>query len=278
MIYISKVAYGQNFNVRLIKMSGATYYKVGDHMNNALEIKQLSVMYDGTKAIEDISLSVPNGKLVGIVGPNGAGKSTFIKTVLGLVPKASGSISIEGEPLKKKQKQVAYVPQRNNIDWDFPILVKDAVLLGTYPKLKLFQFPSKAERKLAEDCLETVGMLDFKNRQIGELSGGQQQRVFVARALAQEANIFFLDEPFVGIDAKSEQMIIAILKNLRDQGKAIFIVHHDLSKVTQYFDEVILMNKKLIASGPTKEVMTQENMAEAFSMDFQLFQQLGGES
>lgn len=278
MIYISKVAHRQNFNVRLIKMSEVTYYKVGDCMENALEVNQLTVMYDGTKAIEDISLSVPHGKLVGIVGPNGAGKSTFIKTVLGLVPKISGSVSIEGKSLKHKQKQIAYVPQRNNIDWDFPILVKDAVLLGTYPKLKLFQFPTKAEKRLVEDCLETVGMLDFKNRQIGELSGGQQQRVFVARALAQEANIFFLDEPFVGIDAKSEQMIINILKNLRDQEKAIFIVHHDLSKVTHYFDEVILMNKKLIASGPTNEVMTQENMAEAFSMDFHLFQQLGGES
>lgn len=245
---------------------------------NALEVKDLSVTYDGNEAIKRMSFSAPKGKLIGIVGPNGAGKSTLIKAILGLVSKTNGSIEIEGKSLKQMQKQIAYVPQRNNIDWNFPILVKDTVLLGTYPKLGFFTFPSKKEKQLAEKCLETVGMLDFKNRQIAELSGGQQQRVFVARALAQEADMFFLDEPFVGIDATSEKMIIDILKNLRNEGKTIFIVHHDLSKVTHYFDEVILINKKLIASGPTSEVMTPENMTKAFAMDFHLFMKAEGEA
>lgn len=259
-------------------MNVRIYYKVGEIMEYSLEVNDLSVTYDGNRALQKISFSAPKGKLIGIVGPNGAGKSTFIKAVLGLVPKMSGSVSFLGQSLKQTQKKIAYVPQRNNIDWNFPILVKDTVLLGTYPKLKLFQFPSKKDKQLAASCLETVGMLDYQNRQISELSGGQQQRVFVARALAQNADILFLDEPFVGIDATSEKMIIEILKNLRDEGKTIFIVHHDLSKVTHYFDEVILMNKRLIASGPTEQVMTRDNMTEAFAMDFHLFMKVEDES
>lgn len=244
-------------------------------MEHSISVKDLSVTYDGNEAIKKMTFNMPKGKLIGIVGPNGAGKSTMIKAILGLVPKTAGHVTITGKPLKQMQKKIAYVPQRSNIDWNFPILVKDTVLLGTYPKLGIFQFPAKKDKQLAKECLETVGMLDYKNRQIAELSGGQQQRVFVARALAQQAEIFFLDEPFVGIDAKSEQMIIDILKHLRDEGKTIFIVHHDLSKVTHYFDEIILMNKELIASGPTTDVMTTRNMSKAFSMDFHLFSEAG---
>lgn len=244
----------------------------------AVEVEDLSVSYEQFYAIEKINFTVEQSKLVGIIGPNGAGKSTLIKAILGLIPKNNGKITFFNKPIKQMRKKIAYVPQRNNIDWDFPILVKDTVLLGTYPNLSLFSRPSKKDKAWAMECLKTVGMDAFSHKQISELSGGQQQRVFVARALAQEADILFLDEPFVGIDIASEKMIIDLLKNLRKQGKTIFIVHHDLSKVTEYFDEVLLLNKKLIAHGPAKNIMTPKVMSEAYNMDFQLFMQNGDES
>lgn len=244
-------------------------------MKGTVEVNNLSVSYYGNEVIKDISFSFETGNLIGIIGPNGAGKSTLMKAVLGLTPKNGGTVEICGEPLKNVRKKIAYVPQRNNIDWDFPIIVKDTVLLGTFPNLGLFKRPKKKEKELATQCLEKVGMQNFSNRQIAELSGGQQQRVFLARALAQNADFFFLDEPFVGIDVASEEVIIKILKDLRDAGKTIFVVHHDLSKVKSYFDDVIMINKELYGAGPVKQVFQPESVQKCFNMTFTLSESLG---
>src|SRR5699024_599887 len=175
-------------------------------MQGTVNVSNLTVSYYGNEVIRNISFSFPTGNLIGIIGPNGAGKSTLMKAILGLIQRDSGTVTIKNKSVKEMQKNIAYVPQRNNIDWDFPILVRDTVLLGTYPKLGLFKRPGKKEKALAESCLDQVGMLEFSKRQISELSGGQQQRIFLARALAQEADLFFLDEPFVGIDVSSEKV------------------------------------------------------------------------
>ncbi len=233
-------------------------------MTQNIEVKDLQVSYYGKTAVEDINFSFEGGKLIGILGPNGAGKSTALKAIIGLIPRDKGTVQLSGQAVDEIRKEIAYVPQRSNIDWDFPIEVKEAVLLGTFPRLGLFHRPGKKERELAKECLEKVGMSEFANHQIGELSGGQQQRVFMARALAQKAEYFFLDEPFVGIDVSSEEIIMDILKELRSEGKIVLIVHHDLSKVSSYFDDVILLNKKMVASGPVSEVFTAENLSAAY--------------
>lgn len=237
-------------------------------MTEGVSVTDLTVSYYGNNVLNGINFEFGTGKLIGILGPNGAGKSTMIKAMLGLIPKDRGTVLVEGNSLNSARKRIAYVPQRSNIDWDFPIIVKDAVLLGTYPKLGLFKRPGKAEKEHAMHCLEKVGMQDFAKNQIGELSGGQQQRVFLARALAQNAEYFFLDEPFVGIDVTSEKIIIDILKGLRDEGKTIYVVHHDLSKVEKYFDNLLLINKKLIGAGPVEEIFQKEFMEEAYNMPF----------
>ena len=233
-------------------------------MLQALNIQNLHVSYYENEVLQDITLSIDTGKIIGIIGPNGAGKSTLIKAVLGLIPIDKGVIEIHGKPLNEMRKKIAYVPQRSDIDWDFPIVVKDTVLLGTYPKLGIFKRPKKRERDWAMECLVKVGMENYANSQIGELSGGQQQRVFIARALAQEAECFFLDEPFVGIDVSSEEVIINILNELRSEGKTVFVVHHDLTKVESYFDDIILINKELIGSGSVEKVFLPELMQKAF--------------
>lgn len=246
-------------------------------MKQTIEVENLAVSYSGKKAIRDVSFSLHSGKLIGILGPNGAGKSTLVKGMLDLVPKDSGEVRIFGKTLNQMRKEIAYIPQRADIDWDFPILVRDTVLLGTYPKLGLFKRPGKKEKEIAMESLAKVGMQDFADKQIGKLSGGQQQRVFVARSLAQQADIFFMDEPFVGVDINSEEIIIDILKELRDQGKTIFAIHHDLTKVADYFDEVILVNKKIIAAGPVKEVVTPEIMEKTFEAPLSVLENMGGQ-
>jgi len=242
---------------------------------NVIQVDHLNVSYYGKEVIQDISFTWQTGKLIGILGPNGAGKSTLMKAMLGLIPRDRGTIRIGNEPIKNVRKKIAYVPQRSMIDWDFPILVKDTVLLGTYPNLPLFRRPKKKDKEWALDCLQQVGMEAYKNNQISELSGGQQQRVFLARALAQQAEYFFLDEPFVGIDVSSEETIIAVLKQLRDQGKTVFVVHHDLDKVESYFDGLIIMNKKLIGTGPVTEVFKPEFMQKAYHMPFTSLDHVG---
>ncbi|WP_054949311.1 metal ABC transporter ATP-binding protein [Numidum massiliense] len=244
-------------------------------MTPAMSVHNLYVSYYGNEVIHDVSFSVQPHNLVGIIGPNGAGKSTMLKAVLGLVPKDRGEIEIFGQAVRDVRNKVAYVPQRSDIDWDFPITVLETVLLGTYPSLGVFRRPRKKEKKWARQCLETVGMQDFANRQIGELSGGQQQRVFIARALAQNADLFFLDEPFVGIDVTSEEMIVSILKELRDAGKTVLVVHHDLSKVNNYFNELIVINKELVGCGPVEQVFQPEVMLKAFQKQFSLFEEIG---
>lgn len=239
-------------------------------MENMISVTNLSISYVGKEVVKDVNFKFEKGGLIGILGPNGAGKSTLVKGILGLVPTNSGKIMVGNQPINKKRKSIAYVPQRSNIDWDFPIIVKDAVLLGTYPKLGLFHRPKKADKELAMECLKKVGMQDFAKDQIGELSGGQQQRVFLARALAQKADYFFLDEPFVGIDISSEEVIINILKDLRNEGKTIFVIHHDLSKVETYFDEIVLINKELYGAGPVTDVFKEDLMKKAYNSKFSM--------
>ena len=245
-------------------------------MENALEVKNLTVSYSNKIALTDVNFSVESGKLVGIIGPNGSGKSTLMKAVLNLTAKDSGEVKIDENPIEKVRENIAYIPQRSNIDWDFPILVRDTVLLGTYPKLGLFKRPKAKEKKIAEETLRKVGMEDFADKQIGELSGGQQQRVFLARSLAQDAVVFFMDEPFVGIDIHSEEIIINILKELRDQGKTLFVIHHDLTKVEDYFDELILVNKELVAAGAVSDVFTPELMERTFNAPLTVLENMGG--
>ncbi|CAM3561320.1 metal ABC transporter ATP-binding protein [Erysipelothrix urinaevulpis] len=233
-----------------------------------IKVENLHVSYYGNEVVKDVSFEFNTGSLIGIIGPNGAGKSTMIKAILGLIPKDKGTITVDQQSIDEARKKIAYVPQRNDLDWDFPINVFDTVLMGTYPKLGLIKRPKEREKELAKESLKRVGMLDYANQQIGELSGGQQQRVFLARALAQEADLFFLDEPFVGIDVASEKKIVDILKELKDEGKTVFVVHHDLSKVESYFDELILINKELVKAGKVKDVFIYETMNKAYESSF----------
>lgn len=244
-------------------------------MEPAMTVQNLYVSYHGNEVIQNVSFSIEPGSLVGIIGPNGAGKSTMLKAILGLIPKDSGEVAFLGKAVNHMRKKIAYVPQRNDIDWDFPITVIQTVLLGTYPHLGLFRRPNKKDRKWAWECLEKVGMKDYGKKQIGELSGGQQQRVFIARALAQKADIFFLDEPFVGIDVASEEVIIHILKELRDDGKIVMVVHHDLSKAHRYFDELLLLNKELIGCGPVEQVIQPELISKAYKAHFSMLEEMG---
>ncbi|MDF2036680.1 metal ABC transporter ATP-binding protein [Cytobacillus oceanisediminis] len=241
----------------------------------AISIEDLHVSYFGNEAVTGVSLSVNTGNLVGIIGPNGAGKSTFLKAMLNLIPKDKGAVKVLGKPIAEVRKSIAYVPQRNDIDWDFPITVLDAVLIGTYPHLKLFRRPKKKDKEWAMECLKRVGMQEFSRRQIGELSGGQQQRVFLARALAQKADLFFLDEPFVGVDVSSEETIVNILKELCRQGKTVIVVHHDLSKANDYFNQLILLNKELISFGTVEEVFKPEVIAKAYKGQFAFMNEIG---
>ncbi|WP_432357973.1 metal ABC transporter ATP-binding protein [Sporosarcina sp. UB5] len=243
-------------------------------MTEKISVKDVSVSYFGKQVLENVSFEFTSGNLIGILGPNGAGKSTLMKAMLGLIPKDNGTIEINSKPIKDFRKRIAYVPQRSNIDWNFPITVRDTVVIGTYPLVGLIRRPKKKDKEWAMQCLEQVGMQDFANRQIGELSGGQQQRVFLARALAQKADYFFLDEPFVGIDVSSEEVIIGILKKLQSEGKIVFVVHHDLTKVKNYFDELVLINKQLIDAGPVQQVFQAENMTRAYERPFSMLNDL----
>jgi manganese/zinc/iron transport system ATP- binding protein len=230
----------------------------------ALEIHDMTVAYHRKPVLWDIDLAVPEGKLVGIVGPNGAGKTTLIKAILGLVPLASGKVEIYGRPYREQRKIIGYVPQRESVDWDFPVTVRDVVLMGTYGRLGWFRRPGRAERQIADRCLAQVGMSEFAQRQIRQLSGGQQQRVFLARALAQDARLYFMDEPFSGVDAATEAAILELLQQLRSARKTVFVVHHDLQTVRSYFDYVILLNMRLVAYGPTETTFTPANLHKTY--------------
>ena len=232
--------------------------------NPALEIHDLTVAFDRKPVLWNIDLTLPQGKLVGIVGPNGAGKSTLIKAVMDLIPLSSGYVKLFDKPIGDVRQHISYVPQRESVDWDFPASVLDVVMMGRYGKLGLFKRPRKADRDVAVECLRKVNLEAYAHRQISQLSGGQQQRTFLARALAQQANLYFMDEPFAGVDAASEKTIIELLRQMAQNNKTVVVVHHDLQSVPQYFDWVIMLNTRLVACGPTKSVFTQENLQETY--------------
>lgn len=237
----------------------------------AIKVEDLFVRYGKVSVLFDVSFEIPKGAFTGILGPNGAGKSSLLKALLKLTPCASGKVELLGGPLQAVQKRLAYVPQRSSVDWDFPITALELVLMGRFGRLSLFRRPRKADKEAALKALEKVGMLGLKNRQIGQLSGGQQQRLFIARALVQDADLFLLDEPFAGVDLKTEKAMISLLKSLSLMGKTVCVVHHDLSTVTEYFDHALLINTRLVASGKTKDVFTKENLQLTFGKSQILF-------
>ena len=232
--------------------------------NPILEIHDLTVSYDQSPVLWNVDLSLPEGKLIGILGPNGAGKSTLIKAIMGLVQASGGYVKIFNKELEQVRNQISYVPQRESVDWNFPASVLDVVLMGTYGKLGLFNRPGKKEKELAHNCLEKVGMSAFASRQISELSGGQQQRVFIARALAQEADLYLMAEPFAGVDMATETAIFQLLQEMSKEGKTIVVVHHDIHSAMSYFEWIIMLNLHLVASGPKQEVVSEELLRKTY--------------
>ena len=230
----------------------------------AIEVHDLTVAYRTQPVLWDVDLVLPEGKLIAIVGPNGAGKSTLLKAILGLVPLVTGWVQIFGEPYAKRRSWVGYVPQRESVDWDFPTSALDVVTMGLYGRIGWFRRPSKHHRETALACLEKVGMRDLAHRQISQLSGGQQQRVFLARALAQDARLYLMDEPFAGVDATTERAILTLLKELRSSGRTVIAVHHDLQTVAEYFDHVVLLNLRLVAAGPVSSTFTADILQRTY--------------
>lgn len=240
-----------------------------------LEIHDLTVTYSRKPVLWGVDLTLPAGKLIGIVGPNGAGKSTLIKSCMGLVPLSSGYVKLFDQQLESVREKVSYVPQRESVDWDFPASVRDVVEMGRYGRAGLFRRLRKADKEVARECLAKVGMEAYSGRQISQLSGGQQQRVFLARALAQEAELYFMDEPFAGVDAATERSILELLQDMSAAGKTVVVVHHDLQSVEKYFDWVVLLNMRLVASGPVKEVFTQELLQETYGGKLTVLSEVG---
>ena len=230
----------------------------------ALELHDLTVSYHRKPVLWNVDLAVPRGTLVGVIGPNGAGKSTLIKAVMGLLPLSSGWVQVFGQSVGRMRRRIGYVPQRESVDWTFPVTAMDVVLMGCYGRVPWWRRLGRAEKDLARRSLEKVGMLGYADRQISNLSGGQQQRVFLARALAQDSDIYLMDEPFAGVDAATEAAIVRILQELRAAGKTVLVVHHDLQTAREYFDMVILLNMRLVAFGPTEQVFTPELLQKTY--------------
>ena len=250
---------------RMSPAADAADEKFEAHPSDApVSIHDLTVAYHRKPVLWDVDLDIPEGKMVGIIGPNGAGKSTLIKACLDLIPKSSGVTAIYGKPYAKQRPLVGYVPQRESVDWDFPVSALDVVAMGTYRRLGWFRRVGREQKRRALDALKELGMEELAGRQISQLSGGQQQRVFLARALVQEAQIYFMDEPFAAVDAATEQAIVTLLRKLNERGKTVIVVHHDLTTVERYFDWVILLNTRVVASGPTAEVFTSENLEKTY--------------
>lgn len=243
------------------------------HSQTVLQLKNVMIERNRKTILRDLNLTMPGGRLCAIVGPNGAGKSSLIQAMLGMLPISEGVMTVLGEAPGKKLTSIAYVPQKESVDWDFPIQVFDVVLMGTYARLGMFRRVGRAQRELALDCLRLMGIEDLRDRQISELSGGQQQRVFLARAMAQQADVYMMDEPFVGVDAKTERKIIEVLKRERDRGTGIFVVHHDLATIRNYFDEVILLNQTVVAAGAVAEVFTPDNLRRTYGGSVHLFEE-----
>lgn len=243
--------------------------------NPVVEVHDLTVSYNKRPVLWGIDLTLPKGCLAGIIGPNGAGKSTLIKAIMGIIPISNGNVKLFDSSLSEVRKLVSYVPQRESVDWDFPASVLDVVIMGRYSRLGLFKRPRKADREVAMECLAKVNMTQYAGRQISQLSGGQQQRVFLARALAQQADIYFMDEPFAGVDAATEKAIIDLLKEMSSQGKTVIVVHHDLQSVENYFNWIILLNLRLVASGPTEKVFNNELLQETYGGKLTLLSEIG---
>lgn len=229
-----------------------------------LAVSGLTVAYHRKPVLWNVSFAAPDGKLIAIVGPNGAGKSTFLKAALGLIPRLAGEVTVYGKPVASQRRLIGYVPQRSSVDWDFPATALDVVTMGLYGEIGWFRWPGRRHRERARAYLDQVGMADFADRQIGQLSGGQQQRVFLARALAQDAAIYLMDEPFAGVDAATERAIVDVMRLLIDAGKTVLVVHHDLETVPVYFDEVFILNGHTIAAGPVSTAFTAENLQKAY--------------
>ncbi len=241
----------------------------------SIKVQRLSVSYGQKRVLANINLELNQSSIYGVVGPNGAGKSTLFKAILDLIEYDTGEITVLEGKIEDHRKKVAYVPQKDDVDWKFPATVYDIVSQGRYPHKKILERLNTSDNIIIDASLEELGILDLKNRQIGQLSGGQQQRVFIARALAQEADIFFLDEPFVGVDITTEEKIIQTLKRLRSEGKTLLVVHHDLSTVESYFDHVILLNQRLIACGKTSDMFTSENIAKCYGPQLTILNKAG---
>jgi len=255
--------------------NGASSWQAEHAADAPLSIHDLTVAYHRRPVLWDVDLDVPEGKLVGIIGPNGAGKSTLIKACLDLIPRTSGLIRFYGEPYRRQREQVGYVPQRGSVDWDFPVNAVDVVAMGLYRRLGWFAPVRKRHRAEAMEALDRLGIAHLAERQISQLSGGQQQRVFLARALAQEARLYFMDEPFAAVDAATERAIVTLLHDLKNAGKTTLVVHHDLATVTQYFDHVILLNMRVVAQGPTEEVFTLDNLQKTYGGKLTLLSEAG---
>lgn len=243
-----------------------------------LEIHDLTVSYERKPVLYGVDLTLESGSLVGVVGPNGAGKTTLIKTIMGIVPANGGWVKIFGQPYSKAVTRVGYVPQRESVDWDFPVTVMDLVLMGRYGHAGLMRRVGKRDREIARECLEKVNMSPFAERQIGNLSGGQQQRVFLARALAQESDLYLMDEPFVGVDAATETAIVELLRELKNRGKTLVVVHHDLSTAREYFDQLILLNMRLVAYGPVEETYTSELLQKTYGGRLTILSEVAGKT
>ncbi len=231
---------------------------------HSIEVHNLSVAYNRIPVLWDIDFELPQGQIIGIVGPNGSGKSTLLKAIMGLIPLSSGFAKIYDKELNNVRDKIAYVPQRESVDWNFPATVEDVVRMGRYKKGKLFSRLSGIDKQLADEAIEKVRLTPYKDRQISQLSGGQQQRVFLARALAQGADLYIMDEPFVGVDVATEKTILDLLITMKNEGKTVVIVHHDLQTVSDSFDYIVLLNTRLIAHGPTREVLTEENLQATY--------------
>ncbi|MDG1139281.1 MAG: ABC transporter ATP-binding protein [Opitutales bacterium] len=243
-----------------------------------IQVHDLTVSYQRKPVLYGVDLEIEAGSLVGVIGPNGAGKSTLIKTIMNMVRPNGGFVKILGKSPKAGTKHIGYVPQRESVDWEFPVTVMDVVLMGRYGHLGWFGRISKADKKMAHECLEKVDMLSYANRQIGNLSGGQQQRVFLARALAQESSIYLMDEPFVGVDAVTEKTIVSILKSMQQSGKTLVIVHHDLATAKNYFDHLLLLNMRKIAYGPTPKVFTEELLQKTYGGRLTVFSEMASQA
>ena len=240
-----------------------------------LQVRDVTVAYHRKPVLWNVSVDIPPGSLVGLVGPNGAGKSTLLKTIIEMIPRVSGEVSIFGKPYRQQRHKVAYVPQRETVDWDFPATAQDVVVMGTYGQLGWFRRVGQAQRRAALEALRKMEIEHLANRQISQLSGGQQQRTFLARALVQDADLFLMDEPFAAVDASTERAIVGLMRDLQQQGKTIVVVHHDLHTVPAYFDYVVLLNMRLVAAGPTDQAFTEDNLQKTYGGKLTLLDEIG---